>query len=284
MEEFEYLKPTTVAQAVSLLDQIKGSRVIAGGQSLIPMLRSRLVNPTCLVSLEAIEDLQRIEPINGGLRVGAMVPHRAVSTSPLVKERAPILAEAEAVVGSPAVRNLGTLGGNLCHNGVGADPPPALLALGATVVIASPRGERQVPIESFFKDVLETVLAEDEILTSIDIPAPLSGMVSTYMKYRLRAVDTAIVGVAVVLNMEHGVCREARVALGGVTPVPFRSKEAEAALAGKLPTPSVIEEAAQAVVAEAGPISDSRASADYRRKMVTVFTRRALNKVLGIKN
>ncbi|MBI2090572.1 MAG: xanthine dehydrogenase family protein subunit M [Deltaproteobacteria bacterium] len=281
MEDFQYLRPATVTEAVLLLAQHKGkARLIAGGQSLIPMLRSRLVRPAYIISLEAIAELKRIEPSDGGLRVGAMATHYEVVTSPLVKERAAILCEAEALVGSPAVRNLGTLGGNLCHNEVGADPPPALLALGATAVIVSPHGERRLPLESFFKGFLETALGEDEILAYIDIPALPSGAIWSYMKCRLRAVDKAIVGVGVVMSMEGRLCREARVALGGVAPVPFRAKRAEAALIGQHPGDRIIEEAAMAAVAEAQPMSDAHASADYRRKMAAVFTRRALRQAL----
>lgn len=285
MEDFQYLRPTTVAEAVLLLAQHKGkARLIAGGQSLIPMLRSRLVRPAYIISLEAIAELRRIEPSDGGLRVGAMVTHHELVTSPLVKERAAILCEAEALVGSPAVRNLGTLGGNLCHNEVGADPPPALLALGAIAVIVSPHGERRLPLESFFKGFLETALGEDEILAYIDIPALPSGAIWSYMKCRLRAVDKAIVGVGVVLSMEGRLCREARVALGGVAPVPFRANRAEAALMGQHPGDRTIEEAAMAAMAEAQPMSDAHASADYRRKMAAVFTRRALKQALEIKS
>lgn len=285
MEDFEYLRPGTVSEAVSLLAQYRGkARAIAGGQSLIPMLRGRLLSPAYIISLETIADLKRIQPQNGGLRIGAMATHREVAASSLVKERAAVLSQAEILVGSPAVRNLGTLGGNLCHNEVGADPPPALLVLGATVVIASPQGERRLPLESFFKGFLETALKEDEILTYMDIPAQPSGSVYAYMKYRLRAVDKAMVGVGVALQMNGGWCREARVALGGVAPVPFRSKGAEAILTGRHPTESIIEQAATAAKAEVQGLSDAHASAEYRRDMVAVFTRRALRQALEAKN
>ena len=285
MEDFQYLRPTTVTEAVLLLAQHKGkARLIAGGQSLIPMLRSRLVRPAYVIGLEAIAELKRIEPWDGGLRVGAMVTHHEVVTSPLVKERATILSDAEILVGSPAVRNLGTLGGNLCHNEVGADPPPALLALGASAVIASPHGERRLPLETFFRGFLETALGEDEILAYIDTSALPSGSVWSYLKCRQRSVDKAIVGVGVVLRIEGGVCRDVRVALGGVAPVPFRAKKAEAAFMGERPNDRIIEEAAMAAVAEAEPMSDAHASADYRRKMIGVFTRRALRQALEIKS
>lgn len=281
MEDFQYLRPTTVAGAVLLLGQHKRkARLIAGGQSLIPMLRSRLVRPAYVIGLEAITELKRIEPWDGGLRVGAMATHREVLNSPLVKERAAILSEAEILVGSPAVRNLGTLGGNLCHNELGADPPPTLLALGASAVIVSPYGERRLPLETFFRGFLETALGEDEILAYIDIPALPSGSVWSYMKCRQRSVDKAIVGVGVMMRIEGGVCREARVALGGVAPVPFRAKRAEATLMGQQPSERIIGDAAQEAASEAQPMSDAHASADYRRKMVAVFTRRALRQAL----
>lgn len=282
MEDFQYLRPTTVTEAVLLLAQHRGkARVIAGGQSLIPMLRSRLVRPAYIIGLEAIAELRRIEPWDGGLRVGSIATHHEVLTSPVVKERAAILSEAEILVGSPAVRNLGTLGGNLCHNEVGADPPPALLALDATGVIVGPQGQRRLPLESFFKGFLETALGEDEILAYIDIPALPSGAVWSYVKCRQRAVDKAVVGVGVVLRINGGVCREARVALGGVAPVPFRAKRAEAVLMGQRPSERILEEAAVEAMEEVQPISDAHASAGYRRKMVGVFTRRALARALA---
>ncbi len=283
MEDFEYLKPETTAEAAALLALHRGeARVIAGGQSLIPMLRARLLAPAYLVGLEAIPKLAHIQEVDGGLRIGAMAAHLEVATSPLVKRRAAILADAEGMVGSPAVRNLGTLGGNLCHNEVGADPPPALLALGARAVIASPQGERTLPLEQLFTGFLETALGEDEILAYIDIPAPPPGLASAYLKYRLRAVDRSVVSVAVALEMQSGTCSQARVALGGVGPVPFRSRGAEAALQGKHPDQGTVERAAQAAMSDSQPMSDAHASADYRRKMVAVFTRRALKQALGV--
>lgn len=283
MEAFDYLKPETVAECIALLTQYKGkARVIAGGQSLIPMLRSNLVTPAYLIGLEAISELRNIQPLDGGLRIGAMSSHLEVATSELVKERAPILSEAESILGSPAVRNLGTIGGNLCHNETGADPPPTLVALGATAVMSGPAGERRLPIENFFKGFLETVLEEDELLTYIDVPASFPGMASAYIKYSLRAVDRATVGVAVVLSMDGKKCKDARLALGGVAPVPFRSKEAEAVLKGNILTESIFERAARIAMAEARPISDAHASADYRRQMTAVFVRRALKKALGM--
>lgn len=285
MDDFEYLKPSTLTEATSLLARYKSkARVIAGGQSLIPMLRGRFLSPAYIIGLEAIADLKCIQSQNGGLRIGAMATHREIAASSLVKERAGILSQAEVLVGSPAVRNLGTLGGNLCHNEVGADPPPALLVLGATAVIAGPQGERRLPLESFFKSFLETSLAEEEILAYIDIPAQPSGSVYAYLKHRPRAVDKAMVGVGVALQMESELCREARVALGGVAPVPFRSKGAEATLTGQYLTESVIELAAVAAMTETQGISDAHASAEYRRDMVAVFTRRALRQALEAKN
>lgn len=285
MEDFEFLRPATIREAVSLLAQHKGkARIIAGGQSLVPMLRANLISPSFLIGLEAIPELSVIQPLDGGIRIGAMATHLAVATSPLVKQKAPILAEAESILGSPAVRNLGTIGGNLCHNEVGADPPPTLLALSATVVIASPKGERKIPMNNFFKGFLETVLAGDEFLAFIDIPPQPPGAASAYLKYRIRAVDRAMVGVAVLLNMQGGSCQEARLSLGGVSSIPFRSGGAEKVLKGKRLDSTIIEQAAQSAMNDSRPMSDSYASADYRHKMVAVFTRRALLQALDKKS
>jgi carbon-monoxide dehydrogenase medium subunit len=281
MQAFEYLNPASVDEAVSFLVQHKEeARILAGGQSLLPMLVARLLFPRYLVGLQNMRQLGSIERFDDGLRIGAMATLRQLIDSPLVHERAPLLSRAASLVASPAIRNVGTLGGNLAHNLVGSDPPPALMVLNASAVIVGSSGERRVPIEAFFRDYMETELRNDEMLVYIDVPDQKADVVWDYKKCRRRAEDPAIVGVAVALTMQGGICNEARIAIGGVGPIPLRSLDAEQILEKRYLEDSLVHEAARAAAAPLEPLADSRASSDYRRKMVEVYTRRALKSAL----
>jgi len=280
MERFEYLEPRELGEAVELLARHPGeARVVAGGQSLIVMLRQRLLSPRYLIGLDRIPGLGEVRQGDGHLSIGALATHREVATHPLVQGEAGVLAQAVARVGSPPVRVLGTLGGNLCHNEVGADPPPALLALDARARIAGPSGERELPLHQFFTGYFETALHEDEILTHILVPRLPPGAKGVYVKYSHRVVDRAIVGVAVVGQFQGPVCQEVRVALGGVAPVPFRARQTEELLTGKPLTEELLEQAGEVASGESRPLSDAHASADYRRQMVKVFLKRALRQL-----
>lgn len=283
MNDFEYLRPSTLEEAVSLLARYQGDvQVMSGGQSLIPRLRARLLAPRRILGLDAIPELARIEQVNGQLRVGATVTYRQLCGNPLMSTHALLLVEAAHLVGSPQVRNLGTLGGNLCQNDPGADPPPALLALGATAVIVGATGERRLPVEEFFKGYNTTALGEPELLRSIEVPLQPANTTSKYVKFGWRAIGRSIVGVAVVVDMRDGICRAARIAIAGAGPVPFRAQAAERVLVGCHPS-AVLEEAARIAMADpqVDPPSDAIASAEYRRNMVGVFTRRALSAATG---
>lgn len=283
MNDFQYLAPTTLEEAVSLLARYQpDARVMAGGQSLIPRMRARLLAPRYIIGLEAIPELARIDRVNGCLRVGATVTYRELCATLLVSRGTPLLAEAAGLVGSPQVRNLGTLAGNICQNDPGADPPPALLALEATAVIVGAGGERRLPLEEFFKGYNETALTGPELLRCIEVPLEGREIAWAYVKFGWRAIGRAIVGVAVALDIRGGICREARIAIGGVGPVPFRARATERLLVGRDPA-GLLGEAGLAAMAEpqVDPQSDAYASADYRRKMVGVFTRRALSSAVA---
>ncbi|HEY1371994.1 MAG TPA: xanthine dehydrogenase family protein subunit M [Candidatus Binatia bacterium] len=278
--KFDLLEPATIGEAAALLSARADARVLAGGQSLLLMIRSGLVRPGTLVSLNAVARLAEIAPgAADGLSIGALATHASILTAPLVRERAPLLAMAVERIGSTPVRNFGTLGGNLCHNEMGGDPPPALLALEAEVECAGPRGRRRIPLADFFTDYFSTALAPDEILTTIDIPRQPRGSRAVYLKHAMRPGDLAIVGVAALLEMDGGVCRRARLALGGVGPVAFRALEAEKLLGGARLDEDAIDAAADAAAAVCDPIDDAHAPAEYRRKMARVFVRRALRRV-----
>jgi carbon-monoxide dehydrogenase medium subunit len=223
--------------------------------------------------------LRGLQAHDNGLSIGAMTTFFDLLSSSGVQNAAPILAQAGAKVGSTAIRNLGTIGGNLCHNEPGADLPPALLALNASVELRSSKGIRNVPLTEFFRGYFETALAADEILSRVEIPALPEGACGAYIKHSISPEDLAIAGVAVVVVLDGNnpvSARELRIGLGGVAPVPLRAFKAETALSGRALTDEAIRAAAEIAASEAEPMSDPHASADYRRKMVKVLVRRAL--------
>jgi carbon-monoxide dehydrogenase medium subunit len=258
------------------------SRVIAGGQSLLPMIRTGLVRPSVLISLGSLKDLAAVKAISmGSFHLGALTTHRQILRSSLVKEQAGILLNAVSRIGSTPVRNFGTIGGNLCHNEMGSDPPSALLVLNAQVECLSLRGTRKMPVSDFLSDYFETRLEADEILTGIEVQAAPPDSTAVYLKHANRPGDLAIVGVAALLGPGNGVGREARIAVGGVGPVPFRVSQAEKLLSENKINDELIESAAAAAAAIADPLSDAHASADYRRKMVRVFVTRAIKQAVA---
>src|SRR3989304_6322477 len=194
----EYLEPTSSREAWDLLGKYgDDARVIAGGQSLLVMMRQRFLSPSYLISLKKVDGLHGVtEDLSGKLVIGAMTTHKEVSSSPVLLRKVPILCQAGGKVGSTAIRNMGTIGGNICHNEMGADPPSALLALDAKAVCESAKGRRTVPLEGFFKDFLETALQHGEILTALEIPAPPANAAGVYLKHVLRTGDPALVGTA----------------------------------------------------------------------------------------
>lgn len=281
--KFELQEPQCLEEAASLMSKHgEDSRVIAGGQSLLPMIRTGLVRPGVLISLCSIKDLATIKPTSaGGFHLRTLTTHRQILRSALLKEKTGVLVEAVSRIGSTPVRNFGTIGGNLCHNEMGSDPPSALLVLNAEVECLSLRGRRKMPLSDFLTGYFETCLAADEILTGIELPAAPADSTAVYLKQAMRPGDLAIVGVAALLGPGNGGGREARIALGGVGPVPFRATEAEKLLHENKLSDELIEAAAAAAAAMADPLSDAHASADYRRKMVRVFVTRAIKQASG---
>jgi aerobic carbon-monoxide dehydrogenase medium subunit len=281
--KFELQEPECLEEAASLMSKYgEDSRVIAGGQSLLAMIRTGLVRPSVLISLGLLKDLAAVKAASAGsFHLGALTTHRRILRSSLVKEQAGILVGAVSRIGSTPVRNFGTIGGNLCHNEMGSDPPSALLVLNAEVECLSLRGRRKMPLSDFLTGYFETSLAADEILTGIEVPAAPADSTAVYLKQAMRPGDLAIVGVAALLGPGNGGGREARIAVGGVGPVPFRATEAEKLLRENKLSDELIEAAAAAAAAMADPLSDAHASADYRRKMVRVFVARAIKQVMG---
>ena len=281
MIERKLIRPETMEEALGQREQYQRDALpIAGGQSLLVLLRNRLIDPKILIDLEGLGELRRVQPGTDGMSIGAMNTIYNLMSSSQVRAGAPILSQAASKVGSTAIRNLGTIGGNLCHNEPGADLPPALLALDATVELRSRKATRKVPLQEFFRGYFETVVAPDELLCSVEIPLLPAKACGVYLKHAISAEDLAITGVAVVLipdEPQAGKAREIRIGLGGVAPAPFRATKAESALRGVALNDAAIREAAEIASAEADPMTDPHGSAEYRRKMVKVLVRRAIS-------
>lgn len=282
----DYFEPESISEVVSLLDRFGDNGcVIAGGQSLLVMMRHGLVSPRYLVSLKNVVGLSGIqESTDGDLTIGAMTSHRDVHRSSLLQRRTPVLCQAAAKVGSTPIRNLGTIAGNICHNELGADPPAALLVLDSRAVCVSANGERNVPLAQFFTGYFETALRPGEVVKAIEIPSPPSDMAGIYLKYVVRSGDLAVVGVAVLLGLESDGkhCREVRIGLGGVAPVPLRAHKAEQILRGNAIGDEILSEVANVARSEVDPVSDAHGSAEYRRKMVAVFVKRAIRHAVDV--
>jgi carbon-monoxide dehydrogenase medium subunit len=279
LRPFEYLECATVADAVAALDAHRDdARLIAGGTALVPLMKHQVVRPGVLVSVARVPGLAAIEPLSdGGVLIGALATHAEVQRSPVVAERAPLLAEACGRVASPTIRAMGTLGGNLCYGESASDPSPALLALRARVRLAGPGGQRTLPLVDFFTGFYETALREAEILTAVEVSPPPANCRWRYLKWTPRArEDKALVGLAVALGMKDGVCVSARLGLGGVAASPVALTRAEAALEGAALDERSASRAAEAAAAEVDPVDDLQGSAEYRRDMVRVWTRRVL--------
>ena len=284
MARVEYTEPHSIEEVLAVLDQHgDDAKLLAGGQSLLVLLRDGLIRPRVLVGLQGVPGLDQITA-NGELHVGAMATHTAVQTHPGVRARWALLAQAEAAVSAPQIRNRGTLVGNAAHAFPTADPPAALIALGAQVRLRSSGGERTLPIEEFFVGFMQTALEPTELVTEVLIPAQPAGALGAYLKYAMRPLDFSIVGVgARVVLAADGTCSEARIGLNGAGPIPVRAHRAEAALWGRrLASDSdAIDTAAEAAAADSEPVGDIDGSAEYKRKMVRVFVRRALHQALA---
>ena len=273
-----YHRATSVSEAVQLLASNEGAKVLAGGHSLIPMMKLRLASPSVLVDIGRIEEMKGISADGAGLSIGALTTQAEIASSDLVKERTPALAEAAGLVGDPAVRNRGTIGGNVSHSDPASDLPTVLTALGATYNIAGPGGQRSVAAADFSTGLLETALAEDEILTGVSIPATPSGSGSAYVKFPHPASRYAVVGAAAIVTVQDGRCASASVVVGGVEATPTRASSVESALAHADLNDEALGAAAAAVAGDfqGDSMSDIFASAEYRQAMAAVYVGRAL--------
>jgi carbon-monoxide dehydrogenase medium subunit len=274
---FDYRRATSVDDALALLAGSGGAKLIAGGHSLIPLMKLRLSEPSVLVDIAHIPGLSGIREAGGGIEIGACTTHYQVASSALLAERCPLLAEAAGSIGDPQVRNRGTLGGSLAHGDPSADYPAAMLALDATVQVQGPRGTRGVPARGFFQGVFTVDLAADEIIVAVRFAPVRTG---AYARLRQRASHFAIVGVAAALDVSGGVIKGARVGVTGAGPSATRLAAVEEALAGKpANAATAADAAARATLDEVN--ADLHGSEEYRRAMTKVFTRRAIEGALA---
>jgi carbon-monoxide dehydrogenase medium subunit len=285
MRRFDLATPESLDECLKLLAAGgPETKLVAGGTDLLPQMKNGLTKPTRVIDLSGVADLRVLAPDNGrGFRVGAAVTARQLERDARVKATYPALAESGALVGSIQVRNLATVGGNICNAAPSADMAPPLVALDAEAVIAGPRGRRRVPMASLFTGVRQTVLGPDELLVEFLIPSPGPRSGGSYLRHTpRRELDIAVVGVASQVTLgEGGVCAKARIALAAVAPTPVRATAAERSLEGQPLTPERIEAAAVLAVEAARPISDQRGSAEFRGHLVRVLTRRTLTSALA---
>jgi len=278
MKDFDYFSARTVEEALGLLSKYREeAKIIAGGQSLLVLMRQGLLSPEYVIDIKGISDLDyiRYDDVDG-LRIGALTTHRSIERSELIKEHYRVLSEMERNLATIQTRNWGTVGGNLCYGHHSGDLAPVLISLNAKLKVARLGGERVIDIEAFTKDLLEVDLEPDEMLLEIQVPPlkPYTGI--AYEKLMVMQGDIGIVGASVLLrlNSSDGVCEEARIGLSGASTVPFRALEAEGVLIGRRIDDSVLREAAEVASEKADPPSDVHGSSVYLREMIKVFVRR----------
>ncbi|MDE0469249.1 MAG: xanthine dehydrogenase family protein subunit M [Candidatus Poribacteria bacterium] len=279
MKSFEFHEPTTLAEASRLFAE-EHSQLLAGGTDLVIGMKALIETPQSVISLQKIPGLTDITTeADNSISIGAMAKVREIEISADIQQHHTALAEGAAEIGSIQIRNLATIGGNIAHASPAADTVAGLLVADAQVDIASADGERTVPIDELFTGPGQTVLAPGEIITRFRLPSPASG--SHYIKHKIREVmDLAFIGVAAAINLDNGTITNARIGLAAVAPTPIRATEAEDLLNGNAPTAELVEQAGEAAAAASSPISDLRCSAEHRKEMVDVLTRRTLQQAL----
>lgn len=276
--DFDYHRAETLAEAGQLLQQHPGAKLLAGGHSLIPLLKLRLADPPAVIDIGRISELRGVTVSDDVLRIGALTTHAELARSPHVQQHARALAEAAAQIGDPAVRNRGTVGGNVAHADPASDLPTVLCALGGRFHVVGPGGEQTLEAGSFFQGVMTTALGENDLLTAITVPLAKAGQGSAYAKFAHPASRYAVIGVAALLSSTGGSCTAASVAIGGLVPAPVRANSVEAALTGQTLAPEAIAAAAQAASGDLGDdiLGDVFASSEYRQAVAPVYVKRAV--------
>lgn len=283
MRNFDFFQPKSLEEACSLLDTYGDeAKILSGGQSLLPLMKQRFISPSKIIHIGRISDLNYIvRDKKLGLRIGALSTYRMIGNSHIVKAVAPILSEAALAVGDAQVRNLGTIGGSLCHADPTADIPVAILASDGELRVRSSKGSKSIKATDFFTDTFQTTLGTDELLTEVVIPTPLGRVGEAYLKLSRRSGDFSIVSVAAKVELDsRGRCKAVKLALGGIGPTPQMAKDTVKLLLNKKPQLELINEVADQVSEETDPPSDIHASSNYRKGMVKVFVKRALSTAL----
>ncbi len=263
---FEYHQPATVRAAVEILRKHPGAKPLAGGTDLVPKMKQRLLEPKHVVNLKKIPELSVVEDRGDAVYIGAAVRLREIEKSETIRRRLPLLSSCVRSIGSVQIRNMGTLGGNVCNASPAADGALGLVALEATVHIAGPGGERQVEAKSFFEGPGLTVLGEDELVTGFTVPVPTEDTGTCFISVGRTALDISTISIAVALTMDGDRVKDAKVVLGSVAPTPIRLADAEKQLKGKTLTEKLVEDTAMKVSESIKPITDIRGTAEYRRE------------------
>jgi aerobic carbon-monoxide dehydrogenase medium subunit len=279
---FEYSAPKTLSEAIALLQKHgPDAKILAGGQSLIPLMKLRMASPKRLIDLNRVSGLSYIKEADGFLTIGALTRESELDSSDLIRKKYPIIADTTAVIADPLVRNMATVGGNLAHADPANDHPATMLALSTEVVATGPKGARKIPIDSFFTDVFTTALKPDEILTEIRIPIPPARSGGAYFKVERKVGDFAAAAVAAQVTLDGNTCKRVGIGLTNVGPTPIKATRAEKALEGRAADEKNIQEAARIASEEAQPVDDLRGSAEYKRSLIRVLTARALRKAIA---
>jgi CO/xanthine dehydrogenase FAD-binding subunit len=276
--QFEYVAPRTQDEALALLaEHGERAKVLAGGQSLIPLLNFRLIHPDVLIDLNRVSELAYVRDRDGGVAIGALTRQRALERSEAIRSRLPIVAEACRFIGHVPIRHRGTVGGNLAHADPASELPAVMLALDAEFVVVAQRGPRTLSAAEFFRGALTTSLAPGELLAEIRVPGLPVRTGAAFLEMARRAGDFALVGVAALVTLDGGGrCERARVALCGVGATPIRASQAERVLHGETPRGAVLDAAAELAAAATDPPTDLHGSSEFRRKLARYFTRQAL--------
>ncbi len=276
--DFDYHRARSLADAQRLLAAHPGAKLLAGGHSLIPLMKLRLAAPSAVIDIGRIPELRGISRSGDSIRIGALTTHAELAASADLQKSAAALAEAAGLVGDPAVRSRGTIGGNVAHADPASDLPTVLVALDARITAVGPKGERTISADDFFTGIMTTALADDEVVTAIAVPASVRGQGSAYVKFAHPASRYAVIGAAALVSIANNRCSGARVALGGLLPHASRVRSVEKALTGKPLDAAAIEAAAALAQADLGSnvAGDIYASAEYRTAMAPVYVKRAV--------
>jgi carbon-monoxide dehydrogenase medium subunit len=276
--DFDYHRARSIKEAQQMLAANPGAKLLAGGHSLLPLMKLRLASPPAVIDIGRVAELRGISTSGNTLRIGALTTHAELAASADIRRRAAALAEAAAVVGDPAVRNRGTIGGNVAHADPASDLPTVLVALGAQMLVVGPGGERSIDAQQFFTGIMATALQDDEILAAVIVPAAAPGQGSAYVKFSHPASRYAVVGAAAAVTVEGGTCKAVAVAIGGLVPAARRAPSVERSLTGQQPSDSALASAAAQVAHDLDEVNgDLFASADYRRAVAPVYVKRALS-------